>query len=330
MEPPGVTDSTQNKIDEEAAIYSLTQALTDPELLKVNQEAGCFRNEAALIPFMVSDEADICYSPNYIFGELPQHNFRFDNRFFLGNKNFLEFPLFVGDDVEDHAEINEGLRAAHDAARPHPLYAGMPEEALYRKDFCTDGVLDPETNMYQNNITHETLIERLKGYNGVLSTSGGAVGYFPEKTPTYVPSLTNHAEPYWGGKEFAASLGQEMVDLSLTEKSQDAFNAGMNKMIEGVVIDLSYFSEFSLPTKMCDVNQDGRYTDEDIWVTVKVGGQKVPDDQWRINEDGTAIMFNEDYDWSAQHDSWNSNQEQEAIKSELKVEVSYVRCDNNS
>lgn len=249
----------------EVPIYSLSQALNDPAKLSANQDDGCFRDDAALVGILVSDEDDAGYTPD-------QGGNTFNNDFFLGAGNSYnstrgdEFYGAPGDSSEDNQRIS----------------------------FYTDGTTNGEGD-YVNNLTHETLIADIQAYNGDSPTFGAALGYHWDNLPG-----EGQGDPFRGGIEFAESFGYDLVDMKdVVDGNQAAFEASMNNMADALVEELTFYDSFSLSDTICDVDGDDDFTDEEDNVTVTVNGADVAASNWSINSSGTKIIFDQDYDWAA-------------------------------
>ncbi|MCB0272562.1 MAG: VWA domain-containing protein [Bdellovibrionales bacterium] len=255
--------------EKEAGIYSAHQAFTNASKLEQNQEAGCFRDDATAVMFLVSDENDSGYSPD-------NGSNVFDNTFFLGNENFS-------------TSYND------------PYYQGQDHEADVRRDYYTDGVkyaadgVTPDAGgKYFNNLTHETLIDEMLLYNGDLPTWGTALGYLPGD----LPAASSQAGPFWGGIQYAEEFEAEFVNMKdITEDNQAAFQSKMNAMADELVQQLSYYDTFTLSDTICDVDQDDSYSDESI--TVKVNGSTVNPSNYSIISSGRKVRFVSNYSWAS-------------------------------
>jgi hypothetical protein len=263
--------SPTGSANEEAGIYSMQKALTDDALLDTHQNAGCFRDDTALIPILVSDENDMSAA-------MDSDTLMFDNDNLIGQGN--SFSTTPGDPFY-HSQLPTAL----------------PSEALARRNYYTRKMeggpyITDASGRYVNQITHVTLAQAVKEFNQAFPSFGAAIGFYPDRLPT---NLEQNA-PYWGGQQFAQEFNNPMVDMrEALNSDQTAFQNEMNQMAEALANSLQYFYTFDLTQSICDQNQNGMINDEPVQVSVN--GQVVEADQYTI-ERADRLAFASSFAWS--------------------------------
>jgi len=263
---------------EEAMIYSMHKALNDPAKLSANQAAGCFRNDTTLVTVLVSDEEDVGAAPN-------NSSLTFDQSKLLpAGQNFSS--------VRGNAYFN---------------LDGADEAQMRRNYYCrnSSGNYVINAGKYINQIDHETIHDDIVDFNGSFPSFGTSIGFYPLNLPD--PSI--YSEPFWGGMQFAESFGTTMVDLKdAMDGNQAAFQNRMNDMADAMASSILYFKKFDLSKEICDSNNDGDYSDEDIRVTVN--GTSVANSNYTVATSGKRITFDAGYPWTPS----------------AKVEITYFPC----
>lgn len=261
-----VLATTGNGGTEEAMIYSMTQALTDPAKLASNQSAGCFRNDTTIVPVLVSDEEDVSAAPN------------------KAGYNFDQSKL-----------LPPGQNFSSIRGNPYYNFDNSNEAVMRRNLHCRDhlGNFVVVSDKYVNQIDFESLHDEVIHFNGSFPSFGSSIGFYP----LHLPDPSIYSEPFWGGMQFAEMFSTEMVDLKdAMDGHQSAFQDRMNAMADSLAENITYFNKFDLQKPVCDTNADGDFSDEGV--IVKIDNVVASPTLYSISTSGQKVTINQSYTWS--------------------------------
>ncbi|MEZ4819884.1 MAG: hypothetical protein R3A45_08315 [Bdellovibrionota bacterium] len=258
-----------NNGPDEAMLYSLHKALTDPTLLAINRQDGCFSDRTSIVPVVISDEQDVSVAPNGA-------GLTFDNTKYLPDGE-------VFDDVKGSPYFNEFIIKGGDPSN------GLSEATTRRDYHCQDNAGNAVKNgkgEFVNQIDFASVAQELKTFNGSLRTFGSAIGYFADNLPA------QFAQPFWGGKDFADFFGHPMVDMrNALEGQQDEFQKDMNRFAVDLATKIAYFYQFDLQSEICDTDDDGDYNDESV--VVEVDGVRLTRNLYIVKNDGKKVVLDD-------------------------------------
>ncbi|MCB1197670.1 MAG: hypothetical protein KDK51_04795 [Deltaproteobacteria bacterium] len=277
-----------NNGPDEAMLYSLHKALTDPTILAINRQDGCFSDRTSIVPVVFSDEQDVSVAPNGA-------GLTFDNKKYLPDGK-------VFDDVKGSPYFNEFIIHGGDPSN------GLSEATTRRDYHCQDNTGNTVKNAqgeFVNQIDFASVAQELETFNGSLRSFGSAIGYFADNLPA------QFAQPFWGGKEFADYFGHPMVDMrNALEGQQDKFQKDMNRFAVDLATKIAYFYQFDLSNQICDSNANGSYIDEAI--EVEVDGIRLPKNLYQVKNDGQKIVLDDAV----------------KFQDNAKIEITYQPCKN--
>lgn len=274
----------------EAGIYSLQQALGNPDKLALNQADGCFRNDHALTAFVMTDENDMGATV-YVNGCGSGSGTTSD-----GGSVLMSSVVF---DNTPFPTLNAGYVTSPKTASNY--VSNSCDEAKIRLQYYSEATPGMDGD-YDLVVTPQSVANDLVTYNDTLPTFGTGIIY---NTTTF-PSASGVESKGWGVLEFADALGQETANLATTSSSA-SFNAQMNNLADALVETISYVYSFTLPQKVCESQEDS--------VVVKVEGETIPAADWTLNAAGTKVSFDTTFDWTAHGGA------------DALIEISYTRCE---
>lgn len=273
----------------EAGLYSIDQALNNPDKLAANQADGCFRYDHALTVIAMTDENDMgatvknnCTSQNGKTSDgttVAMNTVVFDNS---------DFPTLDAGFVETPRTASNYVNNSCDEAQVRLQYYSEASPQMDGK--------------YHLKITPKTVADSIVAYNDSLPTFGTGIVY---NTTTF-PSSSSVESKGWGVLEFADELGQETANLATTSNAT-SFNGQMNKIADAMVKTISFFYTFTLPNPVCEGEEDS--------VEVKVNGDLISSANWSLNTARTKVVFKSSFDWTDHGGA------------ETPVEISFVRCE---
>ncbi len=274
----------------EVNMYSLHTALTDPDVMALNEADGCFPSQYTIAPVLINDEDETMATPNGTqIATCSGLIYSGPNPAFAGlDMGTIKFDNSVFDAVGPDNEWNITDSGASDYAKVD----NQCKEVQARLTWYSEETPTGPGGTYKLIHTPQSIADELISYNGSLPSFASGVGL---RQGDLV--VDGQAGPYNGVIDFAAIFGQTIANIKYTSDpdTQDDFEAELNTLAEAMVQTVTFIFGFDLFDE--DGNPAVVCADEIDNVVVKINGSAVDPDDWTLNASRNRVNFDPGYEF---------------------------------